>query len=157
MNDNIQDSTRRTVDTLLRNFIQDDAARAAAVCLVAALKTVEKVYGATALDNDTKLGVLRLVTDMVLELPANDFWLAHGGYVMPIYTTAVLAWLDGPVYAQRIGSGKTTEAMDAAMKLEVSRSAIAEVAVAIMHKAEGVVFARRNSMALRDAMMELQL
>lgn len=151
----MQDNLRETIDVTLKPFIQDTQARSVAVCLLAAIRTVERVYTKDQLAEDTKAGVMHILTDLVLMLPSNDFWLRHGGYILPVYATAVMAWLDGPVYAQRIGKGTTNENLEAVLAAQVCHNAVIETAIAVYHKSVGVSEARKRTNELREALIKI--
>lgn len=147
------DSIRARIDVLIKPYIEDEAARHVAVGMIATFRTLEKLYSTEQLDDELRGAVLRIVLDFTLDFPANPFWMQHGMYVMPVFSTAINAWLDMPVYGAQIGNGATDFNKESMLRAEAMRAASVEVAAAVLYKSAGAAAARTHAKAMRDALL----
>ena len=145
---------RDKLSRIVSKYITDEAAAVAAVELVSAVKTVEGVMGTPELTPDLKVDILRILTTVFLELPANPFWQERGGYVSPVVATVVNTWLDAPIYASQIGNEPTPDTLKAVSRFEMTRNAVIEIIMAVYYAAHGAASLRNNSLKLRNELME---
>lgn len=102
-----------------------DEAISVVLSLVGAVRTAEAVLGEKT-DRDTRVGMAQLLLDFTISLPSNPFWIRHGAYIMPVYATAIAAWMDSYNYAE-------SDSVTDRVAFITSRNVLGEVAGAVLY------------------------
>ncbi len=130
-------------------YMSKEASEVAAA-LLAAFKTAEDVAGGKRTDAEA-MAVVQMLVDLTFTLPLNTFWQQHAGRILPVYMTAVNAWLDAGTYATAAKADPAS-----AVKFVAGRQQIVEVAVVLLLVDKGAVAMREDSRKLRDDLVELR-
>lgn len=128
------------IEGVLKKYLSAPAAEVG-LTLLSAFYTAERIT-AGHLDDESKGGVIRMLVGLTFGLPNNPWFQKHHGFVMPVFSIAVSAWLDAIQYMQK-GKGSEAQAIS-------TRATIMEVASAVLLADKGIAEGRKLSIALRD-------
>lgn len=143
-------TSRAEIRGVLRPFYQEAEAADVAAALLGAAAAVNSVLTGQVTDA-VKKDTAQILLDFTSGLNSNPFWLRHAGYIMPVYTNAVMSWLQSYNYAQR-------EATDAdRLAFLTTRNVLAEVAVAVLYCSKGAGAVLETGPALRAALINLRM
>lgn len=138
---------RQQILAVLKVHMSESAAEAAAALLGAFYATERICAGKT--DEQAKGAVMQMLVDLTFGLPSNGWWKQNGAFVMPVFATAVNAWMDSLVYFT-MGKDKEPYAIS-------TRAVIMEVASACLLVDKGVVQTREHSRLLRDQLAAVRM
>lgn len=126
-------------------FIGEGASHVVAA-LLSSVHTAEQVLAGRS-DDDVRVGMAQLMIDFTVGLNSNPFWLKHSGYIMPVFSTGVSAWMDSMAYLD----AKTPEDRVAFI---ATRNAMTEVAMAVLFCDQGAKGVREKGTDLRRVMLQ---
>ena len=143
-------TSRADIDRAIAPFIRDEAARSVVNSLLGAAATVDRVIRGESTD-EVKQDAAQMLLDFTSGLNSNPFWLRHSGYIMPVYTSAVMSWLHSYQYTKADAPPEDKLAFLAA------RNVLAEVAVAVLYCEQGTKGMVQTGAQLRQALMKLRM
>lgn len=141
---------REKTKAILDQHMSADAADAT-LHLLETFHTVERVTkGETG--RAMQESVMRMFLTLTYGLGANRWWQANGHRVMPVFATAVNAWLDASVYANEVDLDEPITTA----RVVMARSVILEVASAALLADVGLSETRKRSRTMRDALADVE-
>lgn len=125
-----------------------EAAAEAATALVSAFHTAERIAGGDTSEH-TRQQAVRMLVDLTFGLALNEWFRQHQGFVMPVFMTAMNAWLDAMEYAAQPDDVSRGKAI-------LARAVVVEVAVAALLADKGAAVGRGLSREMRDELMAIR-
>jgi hypothetical protein len=147
---------------VLNRFYNDPAAVAVALHFIRAIKANNILLSSAPepedLDEARRASAETLVGFMV-GLPLNPFWQMRSGIIQPVVTSAANAWMDALKYF----ADDKTKPDDSEGRTEFFAKTVGlkamniEIAVCVLTALKGSAMVGSESIALRDAMLELDI
>lgn len=141
--------------TILQKYIKNPEAVVVALSLHNSIRSARKVLLGEASD-EAKFGVMTMLTDMSLVLPANTFWQRYGASVLPVFNVAVNGFLDS-VKLMDFESRLPPQAdrVELRVRIMALQFLVWEVPVAILYCDRNPVDARKLASDLRQDLQNL--
>jgi lipid-binding SYLF domain-containing protein len=141
------------------NEKEDEAALSAVMDVYAFIQTMQSSLGDNTSKETAPLAARALIA-ITIAWPQNPFIMRYGSQFMTTVGLCVGAALDGAEIRERAavakGKGDDDGAREQMFRASVCFNEIANVALAALSLQKGVGYARKNAVALRDAMWDLK-
>lgn len=145
-------SFKQDIDNAISPYIKDTAARAVVRSLLEPVRTVDRILR-NDIDDEARSAAAQILLDFTIGLNSNPFWMdpRNSGYIMPVYSNAVVSWLHSFQYAKQQATPEEK------LQYLVARNVLVEVAVAVLYCERGAKGMAEDGPRLREAIMKLRI
>lgn len=144
---------------VLDRYYKNQSTTAAVMAMYGAINSTTNVLNGDMSD-ENKIGVGQMLVDLTMGLQTNPFFMQFGQTLMPVFQMAVNAYVDHLEYFEK--DRNTYPNVDDARMIETRSRILAcsyvkhEIALAALLCEQGAGVLRQNSVALRDALIDLE-